>query len=390
MGLVWADAPAEQTGRAQHDLLVLQKPGAGWPQLPGYAPEAYSTGEALVALREAAMPVTDPAWRNGVRFLISTQARDGTWRVRTRMISPATVSPPYFTTGFPYAKDEYLSYAGTCWAVMALAGAIPVPGKPEPPQPAGSSGGDAPAWARTVLFGTLPQLTALLDGGLDPNSKTKNGTTLLMMAAPDVEKVRLLVARGADVNVRGASGHDALTIAAAYRGTAPSLQALIDAGAALQAPDGVRVRKSPLTLASMTGDLENVKLLLAHGASASEETAIANAVTFGYPDIVRTLVAAGASAGFTESSGINLLHWAVITNRPRSFPFWSKRMCGSTRWTTSVSRRYAPPPSISATLRRTRCSTPAPIERPQYRGTTALEQARFSNMPSRGRPAIKM
>lgn len=321
MGLVWADAPSDQIGHAQHDLLVLQKPAAGWPQLPGYAPDAYSTGEALVALREAAMPVTDPAWRNGLRFLISTQARDGTWRVHTRMISPATVSPPYFTTGFPYAKDEYLSYAGSCWAVMALAGAIPPsPGKPEPPKPAGFSVGDAPAWARTVLFGTLPQLTALLDGGLDPNSKTKNGTTLLMMAAPDVEKVRLLIARGADVKVRGASGHDALTIAAAYRGTAPSLQALIDAGAALQAPDGVRVRKSPLTLASMTGDLENVKLLLARGASASEETAISNAVTFGYPDIVRTLLSAGASAGFTESSGINLLHWAVITNRPAVIP----------------------------------------------------------------------
>ena len=70
----------------------------------------------------------------------------------------------------------------------------------------------------------------------------------------------------------------------------------------------------------MTGDLENVKLLLARGASASEETAVSNAVTFGYPDIVRTLLSAGASAGFTESSGINLLHWAVITNRPAVIP----------------------------------------------------------------------
>ena len=321
MGLVWADAPADQIGRAQHDLLVLQKPGAGWPQLPGYAPDAYSTGEALFAMHEAAMPVTDPAWRNGLKFLVSTQAKDGTWHVRTRMISPAEVSPPYFTTGFPYAKDEYLSYAGSCWAVMALVSALPEPaGRPEPPKSAGGTSVDAPPWARTVLFGTLPQLTALLDGGLDPNSKTKNGTTLLMMAAPDVEKVRLLVARGADVRVRGASGHDALTIAAAYRGTAASLQALIDAGAAVQAPEGIRVRKSPLTLASMTGDLENVKLLLAHGASPSEETAISNAVTFGYPDVVRTLVSAGASAGFTESSGINLLHWAVITNRPAVIP----------------------------------------------------------------------
>jgi len=40
--------------------------------------------------------------------------------VRTRMLSPADVSPPYFNVGFPYAKDAFLSYAGTSWAVMAL------------------------------------------------------------------------------------------------------------------------------------------------------------------------------------------------------------------------------------------------------------------------------
>jgi len=70
----------------------------------------------------------------------------------------------------------------------------------------------------------------------------------------------------------------------------------------------------------MTGDLENVKLLLADGASASEGTSISDAVTFGYPDVVRTLVAAGASASGMESSRINLLHWAAITNRSAVVP----------------------------------------------------------------------
>jgi hypothetical protein len=87
MGLVWADAPSAEIAAARRDLLVFQKPAGGWPQLPGYPPDAYSTGEALFALHEAGMPVTDTAWRNGMKFLISTQAKDGTWRVRTRMIS---------------------------------------------------------------------------------------------------------------------------------------------------------------------------------------------------------------------------------------------------------------------------------------------------------------
>ena len=68
----------------------------------------------------------------------------------------------------------------------------------------------------------------------------------------------------------------------------------------------------------MTGDPENVKLLLAHGADPS--AALAQAVTFGYPDIVRALIAAGAPVKLTDSSGINLLHWAVIANRPAVIP----------------------------------------------------------------------
>ncbi len=45
------------------------------------------------------------------------------------MISPADVSPPYFTTGFPYKKDEYLSYAASCWATMALLSGMPAIGR---------------------------------------------------------------------------------------------------------------------------------------------------------------------------------------------------------------------------------------------------------------------
>lgn len=322
LGLVWASAAKTELNEARKDLVALAKPGGGWPELPGYVPDAYSTGEALFALHEAGTPATDRTWSKGLKFLISTQAADGTWQVRSRMISPAQVSPPYFPTGFPYQKDEYLSYAGSCWAVMALLSAIPA----EPETPPLTSSANTEPWMRTALFGTPQQLAAQLDAGLDPNRKTKNGTTLLMMVAPDAEKVRLLIARGADVKARAASGCDTLTIAAAYRGTAPALQALLDAGAEVQAPDGVRARNAPLLFAAMTGDLANVKLLLAHGANPSASappqasTPLAAAVTFGYADVVRVLIEAGASVHVTEATGINLLHWAVITNHAALIP----------------------------------------------------------------------
>jgi ankyrin repeat protein len=319
MGLVWAGEKYIHPDvlRSSDDLFAMQNSDGGWPQLPGYESDAYSTGEAVYALHEAGVSANDKAWQKGIQFLRSSQARDGTWHVRSRMLSPADISPPYFSTGFPYAKDEYLSYTGSCWAVMALLTAVP-----EAPlqkiETIVSKDPTAP-WIRTALFGTVADLKARLDSGVDPNSKTGNGTTLLMFAAHDPAKVRLLLSRGADVKARALSGTDALTVAAAYRGTRDSLQLMLDAGTGPQAPEGVSTRHSPLVFASMTGDLENVRLLLKHGAEPSAE-ALSEAVTFGYRDVLKSLIDAGGDATITEGSGINLLHWAAITNRPDVIP----------------------------------------------------------------------
>lgn len=320
LGLVWAGAPSNEIEIARKGLLASRMSNGAWSQLPRYPADAYSTGEALFALEESGLPATAAAMRRGFQFLMSTQASDGTWRVHTRMISPAHVSPEYFSTGFPYEKDEYLSYAGSCWAVMALLAALPKTATGAPEAAPDSAG--TPPWIRVALFGTPQQLSALLDSGLDPNRQTNNGTTMLMMAAPDAEKVRLLLRRGANPKTRARSGCDALTIAAAYRGSAPAVHELLEAGAEVQAPGGVRGRHSPLLFASMTGDLDNVRLLVEHGAADS--AALSSAVTFGYDDVVNALMAAGASASGTESTGINLLHWAVIADRPNMIPILVK------------------------------------------------------------------
>ncbi len=320
LGLVWAGAPPAEIEIARKDLLALQQSSGGWPELPHYHSDAYSTGEALFALRESGLPGNARPLRQAFRFLISTQAADGSWRIHTRMISPAQVSPEYFSSGFPYEKDEYLSYAGTCWAVMALLTALPHASTGAPK--AAHDPSETAPWIRTALFGTARQLSALLAAGLDPNSQTRNGTTLLMMAAPDAEKVHLLLQRGAKPKTRAPSGCDAVAIAAAYRGTAAALQALLEAGAEVQPPAGVRSRHSPLLFASMTGDIDNVRILLSRGAA--DPGALAAAVTFGYTDVATALIASGASARGTESTGINLLHWAVIADRPDMIPILVK------------------------------------------------------------------
>jgi len=319
MGLVWAGgASAQDLALARRDLVAMQNATGGWPQLPGYSADAYSTGEALFALSESGVAATDAGWQRGQRFLLSTQARDGTWHVRTRMLSPADVSPPYFNVGFPYGKDAFLSYAGTSWAVMALLTSLPSAVEGAHIRPTATAAADE-AWLRPALFESAGQLAARLDAGLDANTATARGTTLLMAAAGEAEKVALLLKRGARPQTRATSGADAVTVASTYRGTSASIRLLLDAGAAAVPPENVHVRRSPLVYAAMSGDTEIASLLLARGAAPSSE-ALAESITFNNIDVTRALLAAGANAQGKEQTGVTLLHWAVIANRPAAIP----------------------------------------------------------------------
>ena len=318
LALVWATAPAADVTAAVNDLRRLQRVGGGWAQLPSYLPDAYSTGEALYALREAGA-AGDLAWRRGVLFLRSTQRSDGTWHVRTRMLSPAEVSPPYFTTGFPYEQDEYISYAASCWATMALLADLPAaPNARMPPVlVADTTPDDGRGALRLALFGAASDIST----DVDVNWTTANGTSLLMAAAPDAQNIAELLRRGARATFRSTSGYDALTVAATYRGSAAALRVLLDAGASAEPPDDVKVRHTPIMFAAVSGDDGNVTLLLSRGAhanprpNAAGDSPISEAITYGHAAVVRALIQAGAKTDLVERTGVNLLHWAAITNR---------------------------------------------------------------------------
>jgi ankyrin repeat protein len=172
----------------------------------------------------------------------------------------------------------------------------------------------APSWLRTALFGSAQALAKLLDAGLDPSTATARGTTPLMAAALDADKLSLLLSRGGNPRARSENGFDALTIAAAHVDTLASVRALLDAGAEAQPPKGVEVQRTPLVAAALAGNADAARLLIRRGAEPSSE-ALAEAVTFGHADVVAALLDAGADASGVDSSGINLLHWASITNR---------------------------------------------------------------------------
>jgi len=117
MGLAWSGASPASISAAAKELAANQRADGGWSQFATMASDAYATGEALYALNAAGnMPTTNPVYRNGVKYLLRTQAADGSWHVASRSIW----LQPYFESGFPYAHDQWISVAGTGWAVMAL------------------------------------------------------------------------------------------------------------------------------------------------------------------------------------------------------------------------------------------------------------------------------
>lgn len=121
-----AAAEPETLRIAADDLKTTQREDGGWSQLDGGTSDAYATGSALVALHQAGgLATDDPAYRNGLQFLIASQRDDGSWFVASR----SKPFQPYFESGFPYGKDQFISMAASGWAVTALALACPATAK---------------------------------------------------------------------------------------------------------------------------------------------------------------------------------------------------------------------------------------------------------------------
>jgi ankyrin repeat protein len=120
LGLIWGGGSQEAIRKTAQELSALQRSDGGWGQIPTLAPDAYATGQALVALRESrAVAVDSPAYQRGIQYLLNSQLEDGSWYVRTR----APSFQPYFDSDFPHGPDQFISAAASNWASMALAAA---------------------------------------------------------------------------------------------------------------------------------------------------------------------------------------------------------------------------------------------------------------------------
>lgn len=121
LGLKEAGAGTKEVAAAAWELLREQKPDGGWAQLANGSSDAYATGSALFALHEAGgLKGEAPAYRAGVAYLLKAQRADGTWYVKSR----SKPFQPYYESGFPHEKDQFISIAASGWATTALALAV--------------------------------------------------------------------------------------------------------------------------------------------------------------------------------------------------------------------------------------------------------------------------
>jgi ankyrin repeat protein len=327
LGLRWAGAPRPLLQKLAQGLKATQQPDGGWSSRDGRESDVYSTGQALVALHDGgSVAVIDTAWQRGIRYLLTTQGADGSWRMTSRLRPPAPLSPPYFDAGYPGGRDQFIAMSGAGWAAMALSYALGPARRTEPPALPDTEPAGVESWAEAMLFGTTAEVKGLLDAGLDPNAATASGgTTALMMAAPDVEKMRLLLDRGANVNARSKTRFSALMVAAQYQEGAPAIDLLLDRGAQVAPPaDGAPVfNANPFFLASYAGNTASLKRLLASGSKlddamlvigTSRATPMLGAFKFGDLATARALLDLGAPVDFADGNGITMLSRAVLNN----------------------------------------------------------------------------
>jgi ankyrin repeat protein len=214
-------------------------------------------------------------------------------------------------------------------------------------------------------YGSVDALKMLIEAGAEVNARDALDATALMWSVTEPEKVETLLAHGADVNAKSKTGRTALLLAALHNGSDRVVDFLLARGADIKATDArgltflgaasaacnphqvriavergldvnakdVSLGFTPLMNAAGNGDLESVKILLAHGANVNAVsakdpinvlngpvdlgyyTALMLASFYGPPEIVDALLRAGAKVDPKDIRGRTALHYAVSTEK---------------------------------------------------------------------------
>jgi len=150
-----------------------------------------------------------------------------------------------------------------------------------------------------------------------PTADDRAGYNGLLAAADrgEAAEIRALVARGASVNVRDGYRRTPLHIAA-YGGHHEAMRVLVAAGADPNALE--RDRYDIVTIAAVANDVPTLKVSLELGCSAKnitsryDGTALIAAAHLGHTDVVRALIKAGAPLDHVNNLGWTALIESIV------------------------------------------------------------------------------
>lgn len=157
---------------------------------------------------------------------------------------------------------------------------------------------DMTALMRASFYGRTEIVKMLLDRGtLDLEDEIGFASLSIACLQRYKDTLRVLIARGSQVGIQGHNGSSALEIAL-YFEDKEIFDLLLKGGASLNGQDTI-LGQTMLMRASLGGNIEVVKILLAHGARVDiQDNEGASALTWarkkGYDEIVELLIQYGA------------------------------------------------------------------------------------------------
>jgi ankyrin repeat protein len=218
-----------------------------------------------------------------------------------------------------------------------------------------------------AAFGSPAALQTLIAGGADVDAVSNAGITALHWSTGDVNKVRLLLDRGADVGIRSQLGRTPLLVAASTSGTAAVVRLLLEKGADVNTADTTGV--TPLIAAASVDDVAVAKLLLAAGARVDARaevgqsaTALMGAAFNGNAELTRLLLARGAALDVISAD-----RTGITKNGPVQFG--------------RVTALHMATASGSTEVVRLLLDAGAAVDAPDVRGMTALMWAVSTDRP---------
>lgn len=167
-----------------------------------------------------------------------------------------------------------------------------------------------------VYSADLEMIRRLALRGADINARDNENNTPLHQAASagNVARVEFFLEQGMDINDGGSADYSPLQLAARY-GHVELARFLIQGGANVNLRQRVPNGNAPLHTASWRGDTA-VALLLAHGApinvrNDTHETPLHVAALCGQTEVVELFLSHGATVNATDNKGKTPLQYAV-------------------------------------------------------------------------------